>query len=347
MRSVPFRILFQLIESGCSKSAFVSRRHRTTTDWRGLTALIESNLRRLPEFENQARVEGKLSWVPESIGHDNYAFCVADASYFLRMPKKFDPIRSQAESLVILDREMETLRRLERCSVPYHTPKVICEVTDRQGARVGFIETALHGYSLKYMENGWNGRSRLSIAGETAARVHQLPVSDFAHLPTIADSEAHVRSALDELPAVLFKNPVVSAAKEWILGAVTKRSSVLLHGDLLPQNLRCDVQGGEAIGVLDWEYARIGDPAYDLAILTRGHRQPLKEENGFRKLLDAYAEAGGAPIAPSAVRIHELLMNMEWLADSMDARTRRESGGQGPDYYENQMAALLKRSAGV
>ena len=49
---------------------------------------------------------------------------------------------------------------------------------------------------------------------------------------------------------------------------------MLLHGDLLPLNLLWGRETDE-LGVVDWESARIGDPAYDLAIVTRGHAKPF------------------------------------------------------------------------
>jgi len=49
--------------------------------------------------------------------------------------------------------------------------------------------------------------------------------------------------------------------------------SVLLHGDLLGQILLA-MDGPHH--VINWEYATRGDPAYDLAIVTRGVEQPFQ-----------------------------------------------------------------------
>lgn len=319
-------------------------KRRVSIDWRELTWLIESNLKGVAGFGSQPRVEGKLSFIAEGIGHDNYFFRVADEAYVLRLPKRFGPIRSKADAIVLLQREMETLRRLESCQVPLRIPKAVCPLLDAQKALTGLIETALNGYGLKHMENGWNGRSRLAIIGEVAARVHDLPVTKFDHLEGHLDSESHIRSELEALPAAVFGSPVATAAREWILEHVMKRPAVVLHGDLLPQNILCDIQDGAAICLVDWERAQIGDPAYDLAIVTRGNRQPQKEPNGLQRLLDAYAQAGEAVIDKNAVRIHEMLMIMGWLAGAMDKSTRIEGSGHGPEYYEAQLSAVLKRS---
>jgi thiamine kinase-like enzyme len=68
----------------------------------------------------------------------------------------------------------------------------------------------------------------------------------------------------------------------------------LLHGDLLGQNILLAVDGPHH--VIDWEYARRGDPAYDLAIVTRGIKQPFHIDRGLDRLRDAYRAHGGHDI---------------------------------------------------
>jgi hypothetical protein len=80
---------------------------------------------------------------------------------------------------------------------------------------------------------------------------------------------------------------------------VPHKSKFLEDGDLLPQNLLWDFHGEGRISVIDWESARIGDPAYDLAIVTRGARQPHKESGGLERLLDRYNEAAGTHLPAS------------------------------------------------
>ena len=85
---------------------------------------------------------------------------------------------------------------------------------------------------------------------------------------------------------------------------------------LLPQNLLWDFHNDGRISVIDWECARIGDPAYDLAVMTRGARKPLKETGGLPLLLDFYNAAAGTSLAAHDVRVHELLLHLRGLAES-------------------------------
>ena len=118
----------------------------------------------------------------------------------------------------------------------------------------------------------------------------------------------------------------------------------LLPGDLLPQNLLWDILGTGGVSVIDWECARIGDPAYDLAVVTRGARKPLQETGGLPLLLDFYNAAAGTALATNDVRVHELLLHLRWLAESGRDEAKGTLQGHGPLHYAGQVASLLRRS---
>jgi len=319
-------------------------KRRNYTDWSGLTRLIETSLSGHTGFGKQPRVEGRLTASHDGIGHENYFFTVAGQELFLRMPQRYLPLHTPKEAAESLSREAETLRRLERCRFPYPTPKLICTVTDSSGATIGLIESGLGGAPMTKFHHIVESQSRLEIIAKVAAQVHELPISEFDHLAPCADSESHVRTDLAALPQSVFAtSAVAAAAREWIETHLTNRPAVVLHGDLLPQNLLYSFAMDGGVSIIDWEYARIGDPAYDLAIVTRGARQPLKESDGFQRLIAAYGDAVGTPIPPSAVRIHELLMIMLWLAEAARDQAKGRAEGHGPDFYEDQLLSVLRR----
>ena len=100
--------------------------------------------------------------------------------------------------------------------------------------------------------------------------------------------------------------------------------SVLVHGDLLEQNIL--LSPGELPCVIDWEFCRMGDPAHDLAIVTRGARRPFQMAGGLDRLLAAYAAAGGGSIARSEVHLHELCMAARWYREAL-----RDEGAEPPE----------------
>lgn len=87
----------------------------------------------------------------------------------------------------------------------------------------------------------------------------------------------------------------------------------------------------------DWvevggQHATTGDPAYDLAIVTRGVRRPFQIADGLERLLEEYVTLSGRTIDRAHVRIHELALAGRRYRAALD-RTRREGpsprGGVG------------------
>jgi hypothetical protein len=91
--------------------------------------------------------------------------------------------------------------------------------------------------------------------------------------------------------------------------------------------------------------AYVGDPAYDLAIVSRGNRKVLGVKEGVKVLVEEYLRFGGKPISLTDVRVHELLLVLQWLEESWREQQMPEASGHGPDFYENQLRSLLRRAA--
>jgi hypothetical protein len=87
------------------------------------------------------------------------------------------------------------------------------------------------------------------------------------------------------------------------------------------------------------DYACLGDPAYDLAIVTRGSRDPFKTAGGLNKLLDAYREHGG-DVTAAAVHLHELCLVASWYRNALEER-----GGEAQaQQYLGQLRNILRRA---
>lgn len=93
----------------------------------------------------------------------------------------------------------------------------------------------------------------------------------------------------------------------------------------------------EPPAVIDFENAERGDPAQELAIVTRGIRRPFGIDGGLAKLLDEYAAAGGHVVTAADVQLYEALL----LAGQVVADLRREPLSIPP--MLQTLLALLKR----
>lgn len=129
-----------------------------------------------------------------------------------------------------------------------------------------------------------------------------------AFLPGFDTRRAHALDAVERI--AMLEDPIVGEVRSWALEHLPPATpSVLVHGDLLGQNLLFHFDLPPA--VIDWQEAIRGDPACDLAIVTRGQRQPFGEPRGTELLVEAYG-ATGPEIALAQVRIHELGMLADW-----------------------------------
>lgn len=129
-----------------------------------------------------------------------------------------------------------------------------------------------------------------AAAGEVAARIHDTPIVD--DLPWELDRFAEV---LDDHARMLVDLGIDLS----LAGRVRRRADVVLrrferaftHGDL--GCLHVFVDGDRITGVIDWSDAGIGDPLWDVAVLTCGHAEHLDDvERGYGTVFDRELIAG-------------------------------------------------------
>lgn len=76
--------------------------------------------------------------------------------------------------------------------------------------------------------------------------------------PDVREELAYLRELFANLPRV-----------------ASNYSPVVCHNDLNPKNVLID---NDAIWLIDWEYTGMGDPLFDLAVVTRSHNLTLKQQ---------------------------------------------------------------------
>jgi aminoglycoside phosphotransferase len=310
--------------------------------------LIEFNLRQHPGFRKNFRLEEKIRWLGTGLFHENYLFEASRKPLVLRLGTVKRGLQTRSEAVTSLRREAKTLHALRSFNLSFMFPELICLANDESGETVGLIESAVDGMPLSLLIKGRDPEDPLRIIARVATEVHRLARSEFTHLAQHADSQSHVMANLSALPGVLFKEFAEAAnARDWILGQLPHdRASTLLHGDLLPQNLLFEDWENHQTAVLDWECAKIGDPAYDLAIVTRGTRKPLGVPGGLHRLVKFYNETAESKISVNAVVVHEILLHLNWLAEAAEAKAKNRFGGRGPEHYANLLGAILRRARG-
>ena len=322
-----------------------------------LRFFIEQSLENSSGFGSRVEIDGKLNRIADGLWHDNYWFWIrgrgltpaqAEQAYVLRILKHGEEWQRGPEPRERLLREAETLQVLSRSNFSHPTPRFITFVEDADSQCVGMIETGLSGYSL----GSYRDRSTLRHVSRVAADVHRFDINDFSHLPSSDNRKAHIELRFAELDESLCAEfHLAGDICRWIADYIPAVDSCcVLHGDLLPQNLLSEWPSAEQqdapVAVVDWEMAQVWEPAYELAIVSRGDRKVLGVKNGLKVFVEEYLDCGGQPVSVDDVRVHEFLLLLNWLEESWREYQKPVPRGHGPDYYEAKLLSLFRSTIG-
>jgi thiamine kinase-like enzyme len=149
---------------------------------------------------------------------------------------------------------------------------------------VAFLEP--EGYLVTRFVDGEVGKLDVARVGAALRRLHDGPV-----LPSRFDSfrvvEAYCATALKHGVVV---PPSYERARELAEAIERRRRDASLcpcHNDLLNANF---IDDGERLWIVDWEYAGMGDPFFDLGNFAVNHEL---DAEGERALLEAYGSDDG------------------------------------------------------
>ena len=216
----------------------------------------------------------------------------------VRIPQR-DSGRAVTEAAI---RERRLLEHLGRVVLPIRIPRPVAEVPVPTGLAI--VQEWVRGVPCELRAPVSGGRPWEYVA-EAAAAVHAVDPAPLREFLPNADPRSHARAEIDRLRELSI--PEAAEAAAWAGAHLPPEGpGVLLHGDLLGQNLLLAPE--EPLGVIDWGMAGIGDPAYDLAIVTRGGRKPFQAEHGLERLLEAYERRAGPGLSPARVHLHELVL---------------------------------------
>ena len=173
----------------------------------------------------------------------------------------------------------------------------------------------------------------LERLGAELARIQSLSpndgVLDFLNPPEPRPALAAVadfRAALDAHPQ---PRPALEWALRWLeRQAPATRQLVLVHGDFRTGNFLVGEAGLR--GILDWEFARWGDPLEDVGWFSarcwRFNRYD-RRAGGLGELAD-FARGYGRELAPEALHYWEVMAHVRWAVIAIHQGERHTSGRQ-------------------
>jgi thiamine kinase-like enzyme len=204
-----------------------------------------------------------------------------------------------------LDREWEC--RVLRCA----TDAGLAPAVERCEPRAGVL-VARWAEGHSWTADQAASPDAIATVAQLARRVHALPLPQQPRLVSPAQWIAFYRRALDRCGAVspqssdrqrLDLDGIAQSLLD-ALGDVPAPEPVLCHGDLHAQNLI--ITGAAEPLILDWEYAHVSDPWWDLAGWACNGDLP-----GERRCLLLQRYLGRLPKAHEALRLGRLA----WLYD--------------------------------
>jgi aminoglycoside phosphotransferase (APT) family kinase protein len=186
--------------------------------------------------------------------------------------------------------------------------------------------------------------------GEQLARIHALDPTGLDFLPRPQPGQSPALAAVDRTAQQLWSfaepHPVLELAVRWLRRhAPACPRPVLLHGDFRLGNLMVGPEG--LVGVFDWEFAHVGDPAEDLAwpcVRSWRFGQDRLRLAGLAspdEFLATYERAGGSPVEPGRLHWWEVMGNLRWAVGCI-AQADRHLSGQAKSV---ELASLGRRTA--
>jgi aminoglycoside phosphotransferase (APT) family kinase protein len=188
--------------------------------------------------------------------------------------------------------------------------------------------------------------------GLALAAIHAVDLDAYhlrATLPAPGQTPAQARIAQFEadLDRIDEPHPALELSIRWLRRHEPQPPDrlVLVHGDFRIGNIVANREG--LVGILDWEFAHLGDPAEDFGWpLVRSWRFGVDHlrfggVGSPEVFLAAYEQASGQRVDPARVFYWEVMGNVGWAIGALN-QARRHLSGQEPNL---EFASLGRRCA--
>ncbi len=198
-------------------------------------------------------------------------------------------------------------------------------------------------------------RTRLAgQMGRALAAIHQVDLARFGlseilPMPRMGETPAHncIAQGEADLDRIGEPHPALELALRWLRlhEPPPPDRLVLVHGDFRIGNMVVTPEG--LSGVLDWEFAHLGDPAEDLAWgMVRDWRFGADhlEYGGIAhpdEFLSVYEQAPNCPVDRASVFYWQVMGNVRWAVGTLN-QAQRHLRGVEPNL---ELASLGRRCA--
>jgi aminoglycoside phosphotransferase (APT) family kinase protein len=259
------------------------------------------------------------------------------------------------QSSLSRNEEFKVLQAAYSHGVKAPRPRWLCADPEVLGGPF-FLMDRLPGEALgkKVVRSAEYFEARIVLPSQMArelATIHGIPLSaELGSLPGPAPGESPAQKALSDALATLRDardpHPALELAARWLREHEPRTEGpVLTHGDFRVGNLLVGTEG--LLGVLDWEFAHVGDALEDLAWpCVRAWRfgRDDKRLGGISDadvFFDTYEAVTGKSIDLAAVAYWEVMGNFRWAVACLAQAGRHLRG----DERSVELAVLGRKAA--
>jgi aminoglycoside phosphotransferase (APT) family kinase protein len=170
---------------------------------------------------------------------------------------------------------------------------------------------------------------------QTAAHIHaiRLPLGELPFLKTFLarDVIAACRDYLDKLDTLGEPHPVLEWGLRWCeRHAPAQEETTFVHRDFRTGNYL--VHEGKLAGLLDWEFAALGNPLEDIGWICakcwcfRHEHHIVGGVADLDDFIPAYEAASGRKVPPEALRYWQVMAHIRWSIIALQQAQRHLSG---------------------
>ena len=235
-----------------------------------------------------------------------------------------------------LEQECRVLQAAYKSGV--RAPKSYCYLEDLAG-REAFVMERLEGEGIgrRLVQRPEFAEARKALPWQLAeelCKIHAIPLERLSSLPGARTEPAapHIVASLEwELDSLEEPHPTIELGLLWLREHLPRSHGIVLnHGDFRIGNFIVNEEG--LVGVLDWEFAHLSDPAEDLAWpLVRAWRfgadhLRLGGIGEVEPYLERYNALTGREITSKDLFYWEVLGNVRWAIGALNQARRHLSG---------------------
>ena len=247
-----------------------------------------------------------LAKLPGGFSKDTYRFthkrpCGRDEPLVLRRDLPFN----HAGTTVL--REYKFIAAAHKAGIPVAEPVVCVAETDYVGQPFIILRFLRGASGTEAWENDPNKcKTVCTQLAHTLGRIHKLEPESLGFDPLGDPGEQIIKYITDWrdhwIRYRMHPSPTLMAGFQWLLehAPVNLERATIVHGDIGFHNIMTD--DATLVGLLDWEFAHLGDPAEDLAY-CRQFVEPLMPWDDF---MSVYRSIVDTDYSPERARFYEV-----------------------------------------